>query len=94
MIRALASLISDASVGAGIAGLFSIANTLLNCWLLRRQRHMRRELGHGVSASAAAAEAAMEACRVAKAIGASIRHEDPLLVVRERLQPVEPPEDG
>lgn len=33
-------------------------------------------------ASAAAATSASEACRVAKAIGSSIRHEDPLFVQR------------
>lgn len=73
-----------------------VANTLLLIVLAEAQRRTGRNVtathesvhatartaAEAAEASAAASAAASEACRVAKAIGSSIRHEDPLFVQR------------
>lgn len=42
----VAALLGDATVGAAIAGAFSVANTCLAAWLLRSQQRVRRGQEH------------------------------------------------
>lgn len=84
-----ATLFGDAAVASAIAALGTMVNTVLSAWLLRRQSHARTEIGLAAASSAAAAQSAADAARVAKSIGSAIRHEDPIVV----LPPTRPPSD-
>lgn len=79
----IASVFGDAATASAIAGIFSVLNTGLSGWLLRRQAQTRDVAGSAALAAAAAAESALEAARVAKSIGGAIRHEDPIIIHRE-----------
>lgn len=78
----------DAATAAAIAGLFSVINTIVTVAIYQRVGTVRRE-GNATHKSVAdlsmttlaASEAALEACRVAKSIGANLRHEDALVVI-------------
>jgi hypothetical protein len=93
--------LGDAAAGALIAGVFSVLNIVLTAVALRwlNQGNRKLESNSRVTADAAraaaeasesaanAAIAAGEACRVAKSIGAQLRHEDHLAVVkRDQLE--------
>jgi hypothetical protein len=85
-----AFIVGDAATAAAIAGLFSVVNTAMQVAVYRSLRQTRRDVNsahtsvaHAATSSLAAAEAATEACRVAKSIGRSIRHEDPMIIKRE-----------
>lgn len=80
----------DAAAASAIAGVFSVVNTALSAWLLRRLGHTRVEVNLAAVAAASAAQAAADAARVAKSIGGAIRHEDPLVVVARELPPDTP----
>jgi hypothetical protein len=87
LIAVYLAALGDAATAATIAGAFTIVNTGLSALALRWLQQSRRDqqttatsVAHAATASLAAAEAATEACRVAKSIGAAIRHEDPLII--------------
>lgn len=82
--------VGDAAIASAIAGIFGLLNTGLTVLALRWLNQGRHEIrttystaAHAAAAAESAAEGALEACRVAKSIGAAIRHEDPLIVKRE-----------
>lgn len=92
----MGAVLGDAALAAMIGGSFTVINTALTALLLRWVNGARRDLrttnqtaAHAAVAAQSAAEGALEACRVAKAIGAAIRHDEPL-IVRGQLPP-EPP---
>jgi hypothetical protein len=94
-----AVMLGDAATAAAIAGMFSVINTALTALALKWLRGTRRDIqtthssvANAAVAAAAASEAATEACRVAKSIGRSIRHEDPLVIRRASPPAPELPE--
>lgn len=89
VIFASVLVFGDAAVAAAVAGAFSVLNTALTAILLRWVNGQRREqrtiatsAANAAVAAQGAAEASLEAARVAKAIGANLRHEDTLAIVR------------
>lgn len=85
--------LGDAATASAIAGAFSLVNTILTAIALRWLNQGRREIrstyataAHAATAAQSAAEGALEATRVAKAIGSTLRHDD-TLVVKPRREP-------
>jgi hypothetical protein len=81
--------LGDAATAAVIAGVFGIAQIVLTAIALRWLNKGNKEIHEtGIADSAAdASRSAAEACRVGKAIGSAIRHDDPLIVKPPEITP-------